>query len=353
MKFTSRIWSGVLLAVLLAASPQQLWAADKGPTVFAAASLKNALDAVAGDWKKKTGHEAVISYAATSALAKQVEQGAEADVFVSADLAWMDYLAERKRIDPKTRFNLLANQLVLIAPKDSEITTTIKPGFPLAELLGDGRLAIAGVDAVPAGKYGKAALQSLGVWDEVKDKLAQAENVRAALRLVSRGEAAARDRLCERRQGRSQCECGGRVPRGQPSADRLPRCKACTIGIADGERLSRVSALARSRAPIRGKWLRRLGVSLRLPVAPYGGSPCRPSHAARGRNGGSRHAKIQGTSLCTRFSKRSPRPRVKQGGRGEGSGYIYNLCMSWPISNSGLRNPHRRLTVTSASLARK
>ncbi len=188
VKLTSRIWSGVLLAVLLAASPQQLWAADMGPTVFAAASLKNALDAVAGDWKKKTGHEAVISYAATSALAKQVEQGAEADVFVSADLAWMDYLAERKLIDPKTRFNLLANQLVLIAPKDSEITTTIKPGFPLAELLGDGRLAIAGVDAVPAGKYGKASLQSLGVWDQVKDKLAQSENVRAALRLVSRAE---------------------------------------------------------------------------------------------------------------------------------------------------------------------
>ncbi len=189
MKFTSRIWSGVLLAVLLAASPQQLWAGDKGPTVFAAASLKNALDAVAGDWAQKTGHEAVISYAATSALAKQIEQGAEADVFISADLAWMDYVGERHLIDPKTRFNLLANQLVLIAPKDSEITTTIKPGFALAELLGGGRLAIAGVDAVPAGKYGKAALQSLGVWDQVKAKLAQSENVRAALRLVSRGEA--------------------------------------------------------------------------------------------------------------------------------------------------------------------
>jgi molybdate transport system substrate-binding protein len=189
VKFSSRIWPGVLLAVLLVASPQQLWAVDKGPTVFAAASLKNALDAVAADWQKKTGGQALISYAATSALAKQVEQGADADVFISADLAWMDYLAERNLIDPKTRFNLLANQLVLIAPKDSEITTTIAPGFPLAKLLGDGRLAIAGVDAVPAGKYGKAALQSLGVWDDVKDKLAQAENVRAALRLVSRAEA--------------------------------------------------------------------------------------------------------------------------------------------------------------------
>jgi len=189
VKFTSRIWPGVLLAVLLVASPQQLWAVDKGPTVFAAASLKNTLDAVAADWQKKTGGQAVISYAATSALAKQVEQGADADVFISADLAWMNYLAERNLIDPKTRFNLLANELVLIAPKDSEITTTIAPGFPLAKRLGGGRLAIAGVDAVPAGKYGKAALQSLGVWDVVKDKLAQAENVRDALHLVSRAEA--------------------------------------------------------------------------------------------------------------------------------------------------------------------
>jgi molybdate transport system substrate-binding protein len=189
VKFTSRIWPGLLLALLLVPTPQQLWPGDKGPTVFAAASLKNALDAVAADWKKKTGGEVVISYAATSALAKQVEQGADADVFISADLAWIDHLAERNLIDPKTRFNLLANELVLIAPKDSEITTTIGPGFPLAKLLGDERLAIAGVDAVPAGKYGKAALQSLGVWDDVKDKLAQAENVRAALRLVSRAEA--------------------------------------------------------------------------------------------------------------------------------------------------------------------
>jgi molybdate transport system substrate-binding protein len=178
-----------VVAVCLVAVSQRCLAADNGPTVFAAASLKNALDAVAADWHEKTGGAPVISYAATSALAKQIEQGAEADVLISADLAWMDYLAERKLIDPETRFNLLANQLVLIAPRGSELSATIGPGFPLAKLLGDGRLAIAGVDAVPAGKYGKAALQSLGVWDQVKDKLAQAENVRAALRLVSRGEA--------------------------------------------------------------------------------------------------------------------------------------------------------------------
>jgi len=188
---TLKLWPGrtALLAVFLAACPQHLAAADEGPTVFAAASLKNALDAVASDWQAGTGKKPVISYAATSALAKQIEQGAEADVFISADQDWMDYVQERNLIDPASRFDLLSNQLVLIAPRGSALTATIGPGFPLSNLLGDGRLAIAGVDAVPAGKYGKAALESLGVWGEVKDKLAQAENVRAALRFVSRGEA--------------------------------------------------------------------------------------------------------------------------------------------------------------------
>lgn len=188
MRFASGLVTAAAMAACLFALPHQLFAGDSGPTVFAAASLKNALDAVAADWKQETGNKAVISYAATSALAKQIEQGAEADVFISADRDWMNYVAERDLIDPETRFDLLANRLVLIAPKDSDLTVDIAPDFPLADLLGDGRLAIAGVDAVPAGKYGKAALENLGVWDAVKDKLAQAENVRAALRLVSRAE---------------------------------------------------------------------------------------------------------------------------------------------------------------------
>ncbi|MEZ5829226.1 MAG: molybdate ABC transporter substrate-binding protein [Hyphomicrobiales bacterium] len=177
-----------MTAILVVATAHGL-TAERGPTVFAAASLKTALDAIAEDWRRETGANPVISYAATSALAKQIEQGAEADVFISADLDWMDYVEERGLIDPKSRFDLLANQLVLIAPKNAEPTAAIEPGLPLAELLGGGRLAIANVDAVPAGKYGKTALQSLGLWDAVKDKLAQAENVRAALRLVARGEA--------------------------------------------------------------------------------------------------------------------------------------------------------------------
>ncbi|MGH6791420.1 MAG: molybdate ABC transporter substrate-binding protein [Methyloceanibacter sp.] len=162
---------------------------SKGPLVFAAASLKDALDAINAAWAKESGKSAVISYAGSSMLAKQIEEGAPADVFIAADLDWMDYLAERKLINPDTRFNLLGNTLVLIAPKDSPLAADIAPDFPLAALIGDGKLAMANTDSVPAGKYGKAALTKLGVWDSVKDKIAQAENVRAALLLVSRGEA--------------------------------------------------------------------------------------------------------------------------------------------------------------------
>jgi molybdate transport system substrate-binding protein len=164
--------------------------AAKGPVVFAAASLKDALDAVNAKWNAESGKHATISYAASSALAKQIEQGAPADIFVSADEDWMNYLAERKLIKPDTRFDLLGNRLVLIAPKGAALSAKIEPGFPLASLLDNGRLAIGEVQSVPAGKYGNAALEKLGVWESVKDKLAQAENVRAALALVSRGEAA-------------------------------------------------------------------------------------------------------------------------------------------------------------------
>jgi len=164
-------------------------AEDEGPVVFAAASLKDALDAVNAKWKEESGKKATISYAASSALAKQIEQGAPADTFVSADEDWMDYLATGKLIKPETRFDLVGNKLVLIAPKDSKLTATIGSGFPLASLLGDGHLAMADTASVPAGRYGKAALEKLGVWDAVKNRIAQAENVRAALSLVSRGEA--------------------------------------------------------------------------------------------------------------------------------------------------------------------
>ena len=175
--------------LMLAGAHQSAQAQGRDVVVFAAASLKTALDEIAAQWQRETGKRAVVSYAASSALAKQIESGAPADIFVSADLDWMDHLARRKLVRPETRSNLLANRIVLIAPKDARVQARIEPGFPLAALLGSGRLAMANTDAVPAGKYGKAALQALGVWDSVKGRTAQAENVRAALLLVSRGEA--------------------------------------------------------------------------------------------------------------------------------------------------------------------
>ena len=182
--------AGLAVAALLLGGPLQAPAQAQGGDVviFAAASLKNALDAVNAQWQKETGKKAVISYAASSALAKQIEQGAPAQMFISADLDWMDYLAGKSLIKPDTRSNLLGNRIVLIAPKDKAQAIEIKPGFDLAKILGDGRLSMANIDSVPAGKYGKAALEKLGVWESVSSKIAQAENVRAALLLVSRGE---------------------------------------------------------------------------------------------------------------------------------------------------------------------
>ncbi len=158
-------------------------------TVFAAASLKESLDAVARDFEKASGYKVVVSYAATSALAKQIENGAPADLFISADQEWADYLDTRKLLSPDSRINLLRNELVLIAPAASNARLALVPGVNLAATLGNDRLAIANPDAVPAGKYGKAALIALGAWSAVEKKLARAENVRAALLLVSRGEA--------------------------------------------------------------------------------------------------------------------------------------------------------------------
>jgi molybdate transport system substrate-binding protein len=177
--------------VLVAAQAPGMALADD-VIVFAAASLKNALDDVTTRYLNATGKTVTVSYAASSALAKQIEQAAPADIFFSADLAWMDYLAERNLIVADTRRSLLGNEIVLVVPKDSAATISIAAGFDLAGLLGaDGRLAMANVESVPAGKYGKAALQSLAVWDTVADRLVQADNVRAALAFVARGEAPA------------------------------------------------------------------------------------------------------------------------------------------------------------------
>ncbi len=180
-----RTIASALFALTLISAP----AAAQNLTVFAAASLKNALDEVNAAWTKESGKTAATSYAGSNALAKQIESGAPADVFISADLAWMDYVEEKKLVREGTRSSLLGNRIVLIAPKDSSAGVTLAPGVDLGAAVGDGKLAMANTDSVPAGKYGKAALEKLGSWDGVKDKVAQAENVRAALLLVSRGEA--------------------------------------------------------------------------------------------------------------------------------------------------------------------
>lgn len=188
----SRRVLGLAAAFLLGLAPAigVAQAQPKELVIFAAASLKNALDETAAAWTKETGKPAPkISYAASSVLAKQLEQGAPADLFLSADLDWMDYAAGKGLIKPETRVTLLANRIALIAPSDSTAKATLAPGVDLAAVLGQGKLAMGNVDSVPAGKYGKAALEKLGAWDKVKDKIAQADNVRAALLLVSRGEA--------------------------------------------------------------------------------------------------------------------------------------------------------------------
>jgi molybdate transport system substrate-binding protein len=179
--------AAALLAIVSLCAPQPALADDI--LVFAAASLKNALDEAALGYQQQGGGKVSISYAASSALAKQLESGAPADIFLSADLDWMDYAQQHKLIKPETRKNLLGNRLVLVAAASSDIAVEIKPNFPLAALLKGGQLAMADPDAVPAGKYGKAALEKLGVWPSVEGKVARAENVRAALFFVSRQEA--------------------------------------------------------------------------------------------------------------------------------------------------------------------
>jgi molybdate transport system substrate-binding protein len=181
--FTAIVFSFASLTTAASADDAKL-------TIFAAASLKTALDKVASEWTATSKRETAISYAGSSALAKQIESGAPADVFISADTSWMSYLTDKKLVAVDAVVNLLGNEIVLIAPADSKIEAKLEKGVDLAALVGDGKLAMADVKAVPAGKYGKAALESLGAWAGVEAHVAQAENVRAALKLVSTGEAA-------------------------------------------------------------------------------------------------------------------------------------------------------------------
>jgi molybdate transport system substrate-binding protein len=184
--------AGIFLAftILFGSAFSPAVAQDKSLTVFAAASMKNALDDIDAAYTAKTGVKIVASYAASSALAKQIEQGAPADIFASADTDWMDYAISKKNINEPTRVNLLGNSMVLIAPKDSKIdNVSIGQGFDLAKLIGDGKIATADVKSVPVGKYAKASLEKLGAWQAAEPKFAMTENVRAALAMVARDEA--------------------------------------------------------------------------------------------------------------------------------------------------------------------
>jgi molybdate transport system substrate-binding protein len=176
----------IAMAALIALSITRPAAAEE-VVVFAAASLKTALDAVAADFQADTGHRVTVSYAGSNALAKQILEGAPADVFLSAAVNWMDEVEKDGQV--VARRDLLGNSLVLIASGKDAPPVTIAPGFDLAGMLGDGKLAMAMVDAVPAGQYGKASLEALGIWEKVEGAVVQSENIRAALALVAAGEA--------------------------------------------------------------------------------------------------------------------------------------------------------------------
>ncbi|MFV3129864.1 molybdate ABC transporter substrate-binding protein [Niveispirillum sp. KHB5.9] len=183
----SRI-SAFLVALSLLVAPA---AGARDATIYAAASLKTAMDEVISVYKAQSGANATAAYAASSALAKQIEAGAPADIFISADQDWMDYLAKAGLVQADSRTTFLGNQLVLVMERSQAKRLTIDGNLDIVRLLDGKRLAVGDVNAVPAGKYAKAALTKLGLWDKVSDKLAPAENVRAALVLVARGEAAA------------------------------------------------------------------------------------------------------------------------------------------------------------------
>jgi molybdate transport system substrate-binding protein len=179
----------IMVALALIAGSAPAPAQARPPLVLAAASLQEALTAAGDAWAARRHARPVLSFAASSALARQIESGAPADLFVSADEPWMDDVARKGLIRPGSRVSFLANRLALIAPAGSSARLPMRRGMPLAQALGTGRLAMADPDAVPAGKYGKAALTALGIWPSVGNRIARGESVRAALALVERGEA--------------------------------------------------------------------------------------------------------------------------------------------------------------------
>ena len=246
MRLTTRFISFLLAAFAT------LWlttaATAKPPLVLAAASLQESLNAAADAWAAHHHERPVLSFAASSALAKQIDAGAPADLFISADEPWMDDVQKNGFVSPGTRVSFLGNNLVLVAPADSKGTIAIGPGFPLAQALGNGHLSMADPDSVPAGKYGKAALTALGVWPSVQGKVVRGDSVRAALAFVERGEAPfgivyATDALSSK---------GVRIVAMFPASSHAPitypiaRLAASTSQDAEGFRLFLISAEGRA-----------------------------------------------------------------------------------------------------------
>lgn len=189
LRCLARFFAAGVVAQLLAGAAHAETPRQPELLVFAAASLTNALGDISADWQKTSGVTVRLSFAASSVLARQIEAGGKADVFLSADQEWMDYLQSRGLIDQTTRRDLVGNRLVLIAPADSRTQLRIAPGFPLARALSGGRLATGDPDTVPVGRYARSALTSLGLWDEIQHRLVRADNVRSAMMYVARGEA--------------------------------------------------------------------------------------------------------------------------------------------------------------------
>jgi molybdate transport system substrate-binding protein len=214
-------------------------ASGKSIVVFAAASLTDVLGEIGTAYKAKYGVEVKTSFAASSALARQIESGAKAEVFFSADEEWMDYLAQRRLVQAKTRADVVGNRLVLIAPANSKVTAVdIKPGFSLKKELGwRGRLATGDPDSVPAGKYAQAALTKLGAWDEISKKVVRAENVRAALAYVARGEAAFGIVYATDAQAEKRVKVVGTFPADSHAPIRYP-VTATSVATSDGVRFA-------------------------------------------------------------------------------------------------------------------
>lgn len=236
----------LVLAGVLPAAAQ-----PRGPLVLAAASLQESLTAAADSWTRKGNLRPVISFASSSQLARQIESGAPADLFISADEEWMDYVAKKRLLRPATRVSFLFNNLVLVAPAASRIRLTVAPRFPLARALAGGRLAMADPDAVPAGKYGRESLTRLGVWPSVQGRIARAENVRAALALVSRGEAPlgivyTTDALADRR-----VKIVGRFPANSHAPISYPVAVLAAATSADAEPFRRYLISAEGKAVFR------------------------------------------------------------------------------------------------------